>query len=68
MCLHCTSRSGTWQGRRAFLLAASAAVATPALAQVEVGKSSVARNLVPAENVEQAHDRRADHSLRRAME
>ncbi len=54
MCLHCTSRSGTWQGRRAFLLAAGAAAATPALAQVEVGKSSVARNLVPAENVEQA--------------
>ena len=54
MCLHCTSRSGTWQGRRAFLLAAGAAAAAPALAQVEVGKSSVARNLVPAENVEQA--------------
>jgi Zn-dependent protease with chaperone function len=54
MCLHCPSRSSPWQGRRAFLLAAAAAAATPALAQVEVGKSSVARNLVPAENVEQA--------------
>jgi len=54
MCLHCAPRSGPWQGRRAFLLAAGAAVATPALAQVEVGKASVARNLVPAENVEQA--------------
>ncbi|CAN7182266.1 MULTISPECIES: M48 family metallopeptidase [unclassified Variovorax] len=54
MCLRCTSRSGTWQARRAFLLAAGAAAVTPALAQVEVGKSSVARNLVPAENVEQA--------------
>ncbi len=31
-----------------------AAAAAPALAQVEVGKSSVARNLVPAENIEQA--------------
>jgi Zn-dependent protease with chaperone function len=54
MCLRCSSRSGTWQARRAFLLAAGAATITPALAQVEVGKSSMARNLVPAENVEQA--------------
>ncbi|VTU14068.1 M48 family metallopeptidase [Variovorax sp. RA8] len=54
MCLHCPSRPGPWQQRRAFLLAAAAAVGTPALAQVEVGKASVARNLVPAENVEQA--------------
>ncbi|MBT2323843.1 M48 family metallopeptidase [Variovorax paradoxus] len=54
MCLLCASRSGTWQARRAFLLAAGAAALTPALAQVDVGKSSVARNLVPAENVEQA--------------
>jgi predicted Zn-dependent protease len=54
MCLHCPSRAGLLQGRRAFLLAAAAAAAVPAVAQVEVGKSSVARNLVPAENVEQA--------------
>jgi Zn-dependent protease with chaperone function len=54
MCLHCPSRSERWQGRRAFLLAAAAAAATPAMAQVQVGKSSVARNLVPAENIEQA--------------
>ncbi|RZL87069.1 MAG: M48 family peptidase [Variovorax sp.] len=54
MCLFCAPPSGPWQGRRAFLLAAGAAAATPSLAQVDVGKSSVARNLVPAENIEQA--------------
>ncbi|WP_345536768.1 M48 family metallopeptidase [Variovorax defluvii] len=55
MCLQCPSRSGPWQARRVFLLAAVAGAAAPAaLAQVEVGKASVARNLVPAENVEQA--------------
>jgi Zn-dependent protease with chaperone function len=57
MCLLCDFRSGPRRGRRAFLLAAgaaAAAVAAPALAQVEVGKASLARNLVPAENIEQA--------------
>ena len=33
---------------------AGAAVVSPALAQVEVGKASVARNLVPADSIEQA--------------
>ena len=46
MC-HCSSR-------RAFLFLLSSAAATPALAQVEVGKPSMARNLVPADNIEQA--------------
>jgi Zn-dependent protease with chaperone function len=46
--------TGPWQARRAFLLAASAAAAAPALAQVEVGKSSSVRKLVPAETVEKA--------------
>jgi Zn-dependent protease with chaperone function len=55
----CAPRSGPWQGRRSFLLLAaggamSALAAAPALAQVSVGKSSVARNLVPAEDIEQA--------------
>ncbi|WP_077002075.1 M48 family metallopeptidase [Variovorax sp. KK3] len=54
MCLQCPPRS-PWQRRRAFLIAAAAAAAAPVtFAQVEVGKSSVARNLVPAENIEQA--------------
>jgi Zn-dependent protease with chaperone function len=67
MCLHCPSRSGPWQGRRVFLLAAAAAAATPALAQVEVGKSSVARNLVPAENVEQAGVQQYGELLKQAQ-
>jgi Zn-dependent protease with chaperone function len=54
MCLFCISRAGPWQCRRAFLLAAGAAVSAPTLAQVDVGKASVARNLVPASNVEEA--------------
>ena len=54
MCLLCDFRSGPPRGRRAFLLAAGAAAASPALAQVDVGEASVARNLVPAENIERA--------------
>ncbi|MDM0017200.1 M48 family metallopeptidase [Variovorax saccharolyticus] len=54
MCLACDFRFGPVRGRRAFLFAAGAAVAAPALAQVEVGEASVARNLVPAENIERA--------------
>jgi Zn-dependent protease with chaperone function len=42
-----------WSSRRAFLLAA-AAVSTPALAQVDVGKASSLRKLVPANQIEQA--------------
>lgn len=43
-----------WQARRAFLLAAGAAAAAPALSQVEVGSSSGIRKLVPAETLENA--------------
>ncbi len=47
-----------WNRRRGFLLAAASAAATaatqPAFAQVEVGKSSQVRNLVPAESLEKA--------------
>jgi Zn-dependent protease with chaperone function len=46
--------AGPWQARRAFLLAASAAAAEPALAQVDVGKASSVRKLVPAETIEKA--------------
>ena len=51
--------SGPWRGRRSFLLlaaggTASVLAAAPALAQVSVGRSSVARNLVPADDIEQA--------------
>ena len=49
------SRLSAWQPRRAFLLAAAgAALGGPALAQVNVGNASVARNLVPADRVEAA--------------
>ena len=41
-----------WNARRAFLLTATAAAATPALAQVDVGDSSSMRKLVPAETLE----------------
>jgi Zn-dependent protease with chaperone function len=41
-----------WHPRRAFLLAAGAAAAAPALAQVNVGGSSEVRKLVPAETLE----------------
>ena len=49
------SRSSAWQPRRAFLLAAAGVALTgPALAQVNVGNASVARNLVPADRIEAA--------------
>lgn len=55
MCSLCEAKSSAWSSRRAFLLAAgSAAVAAPALAQVDVGPSSGLRRLVPAEELESA--------------
>jgi Zn-dependent protease with chaperone function len=43
-----------WRSRRGFLLAAGAAAATPALAQVDVGKRSGFRKMVSADDIEQA--------------
>ena len=59
MCTLCDLRSppatGPWHARRAFLLAAaSTALAGPSLAQVQVGKPSMARTIVPADDIEQA--------------
>ena len=58
MCFLCTAKNSAWAGRRAFLLASGASVLTaatsPVLAQVNVGKSSGLRNLVPAEELENA--------------
>ena len=55
MCFLCEAKSSAWSSRRAFLLAAgSAAIAVPALAQVDVGPSSGMRKLVPAEELENA--------------
>ena len=55
-----------WNARRGFLLAAAAAAAEPALAQVEVGKSSALRNLVSAEQLEGAADKQYDQLLAEA--
>lgn len=54
MCQFCLAKTSSWNSRRGFLLAAGAAAATPALAQVDVGKSSTLRNLVPAGQLENA--------------
>ena len=54
MCKLCDAKQPIWNGRRAFLLAAGAAAATPVLAQVEVGQSSRLRSLVPANELEVA--------------
>ena len=60
MCFLCEAKSSAWVGRRAFLLAAAggvvagSAAVTPAAAQVDVGKSSGLRKLVPAEELENA--------------
>ena len=56
MCFLCPSpsvaSSSPWQARRAFVLAAAAGAAAPALAQVEVGSASGMRRLAPAEELE----------------
>ena len=57
MCVLCEAKNSAWAGRRAFLLAAGATVAvaaTPVLAQVDVGPPSKLRNLVPADEIENA--------------
>lgn len=54
MCMLCLAKSTFATGRRGFLLAAAAAAATPALAQVDVGKPSGVRKLVPAGELEKA--------------
>jgi Zn-dependent protease with chaperone function len=55
MCQLCAAKASRWVSRRAFLLAAGAGVAAgPALSQVDVGENSRLRNLVPADELEQA--------------
>ncbi len=54
MCRLCIPKASPWNARRAFVLAAGALAAAPVLAQVEVGKSSNFRKLVPAEQIEAA--------------
>ncbi|RAR86486.1 Zn-dependent protease with chaperone function [Paracidovorax anthurii] len=66
-CRFCSAlRAGPWQARRGFLLAAGAAAAAPALAQVDVGSASSMRRLVPAEQLEAAADQQYDQMLAKA--
>ena len=57
-CRYCRAEnSGSnagWNARRAFVLGAVASIATPALAQVNVGRASAFRSLVSAEELENA--------------
>ena len=57
---------GLWSARRAFLLAAGAAAAAPALAQVEVGSASEMRRLVPADTLEGAATQQYSQMLAQA--
>lgn len=66
MCLLCAAKSSPWSGRRAFLLAAGAAVAAPALAQVDVGESSRLRTLVPADELEVAASQQYSELMQQA--
>jgi Zn-dependent protease with chaperone function len=67
MCLLCVAKSSSWSSpRRAFLLLAGAAVATPLLAQVDVGESSRLRTLVPAAELEGAASKQYVQMLEQA--
>lgn len=75
MCRFCEAKSpfhapvsarAAWAPRRAFLLAAGAAAAQPALAQVDVGESSGLRKLVPAETLERSASRQYTEVLAEA--
>ncbi|MFN3375193.1 MAG: M48 family metallopeptidase [Burkholderiaceae bacterium] len=55
-----------WNARRAFVLAAGAAVAAPALAQVDVGSASGMRRLVPAESLEHSAQQQYHQMLQQA--
>lgn len=54
MCFLCNSKTAVWSSRRAFVLAAGAAAGSAAVAQVDVGKASQFRKLVPADQLESA--------------
>ena len=58
--------SRVWDARRGFLLAAGAAGAGSALAQVNVGSSSQMRNLVPAETLENSARQQYSQTLSQA--
>ena len=70
MCLFCpapsVAPSSPWSARRAFLLAAAAGAAAPALAQVDVGSASSLRKLVPAETLENSAAQQYQQMLQQA--
>src|SRR4051812_41816903 len=66
MCQLCAAKSPRWVSRRAFMLAATAVAAGPALSQVDVGESSRLRSLVPASELEQAAAQQYDELLQEA--
>lgn len=68
MCQLCyASAASPWaSSRRGFLLAAGAAAAQPALAQVNVGEASSLRNLVPAGQLENAAGQQYNQLLEQA--
>ncbi|RYX94517.1 MAG: M48 family peptidase [Comamonadaceae bacterium] len=73
MCLLCDAKSALrpatsspWSARRAFVLAAGAVAAVPALAQVDVGSGSTLRKLVPADQLEGAATKQYSQMLAEA--
>ncbi|HET8746993.1 MAG TPA: M48 family metallopeptidase [Ramlibacter sp.] len=66
MCRLCTAKSPRWVSRRAFMLAAGAVVAGPAVSQVDVGGSSPLRSLVPATEIEQVAAKEYGELLQKA--
>jgi len=58
---------GIWNARRAFVLAAASATTLPAAAQVDVGKASGVRKLVPAEELEQSAKQQYRQMLAQAL-
>ena len=64
-------REGVWQARRAFVLAGAATAgvaALPAAAQVDVGRSSSVRKLVPAAELEGAAAQQYDQMMAEARQ
>ena len=64
-------REGVWQARRAFVLAGAATAgfaALPAAAQVDVGRSSSVRKLVPAAELEGAATQQYDQMMAEARQ
>ena len=68
--IHDEPHAGRWSPRRGFLLAGAAAATglagAAAQAQVDVGEASALRNLVPAEELENAARQQYDHMLEQA--